>query len=131
MTTIYHNPACSTSRRVLAILRAAGAEPEVIDYLKTGWTRETLAGLLAAAGLTAAEALRRQRSAAQELGLLAPETSEAAIFDAMLAHPALVERPFVVTPKGTRLCRPVERLRALIALSGPIYDPQGALLLDD
>lgn len=106
--TIYHNPACGTSRNVLAILRAAGYEPTVIEYLKTGWTRAKLEKLLASAGLSAREALRTTKSPAKEMGLMEPGVSDLQILEAMVKEPVLVNRPIVVTPKGTKLCRPSE-----------------------
>lgn len=112
--TIYHNPNCGTSRNVVALVRAAGHEPHVIDYLKAGWTKSQLVELFAAAGLTAREALREKGSPAEELGLLAPGVGDDRILDAMLAQPILVNRPFVVTPKGTKLCRPSEAVRELM-----------------
>ncbi|MBE2277184.1 MAG: arsenate reductase (glutaredoxin) [Rhodobacteraceae bacterium] len=112
---IHHNPACSTSRKVLDIIRAAGIEPVVIDYLATGWTKPQLLGLFAAADLTPRMALRGRTAPAAELGLLDPKTSDEAILDAMVAHPALVERPIVCSPRGVRLCRPPETVLDLIA----------------
>lgn len=109
-----HNPDCGTSRNVLAILRACGLEPEVIPYLETGWTRPQLLLLFAAAGLTAREALRTTKSPAEALGLLDPSVPEDALLDAMLQHPVLVNRPFVATPLGTRLCRPSETVLTLL-----------------
>lgn len=111
--TIYHNPKCSTSRQVLEMIEASGAKPTIIEYLKTGWTKKQLKELFAAAGLTARQALRTKAAEAEELGLLDPKVSEAKLLDAMVAHPVLVERPFVVTAKGTRLCRPKERVNEL------------------
>ena len=112
---IHHNPKCGTSRKVLDAIRAAGHEPTVIEYLKEGWTRPQLLGLFAAAGLTPRDALRTNNSPAAELGLLDPKTSDEAILDAMVAHPALVERPIVCSPRGVRLCRPPETVLDLIA----------------
>lgn len=109
-----HNPDCGTSRNVLAIIRACGLEPEVIPYLDTGWTRPQLLMLLAAAGLSPREALRTTKSPAEALGLLDPAVSDEAILDAMLLHPVLVNRPFVTTPLGTRLCRPSETVLSLL-----------------
>jgi arsenate reductase len=111
---IHHNPDCSTSRNVLAIIEAAGETPVVIDYLTTGWTRPQLLGLFAAAGLTPRQALRETRSPAAELGLLAPGVSDDTLLDAMVAHPILVNRPIVCTPKGVRLCRPSELVLDLL-----------------
>ncbi|KMK64965.1 arsenate reductase (glutaredoxin) [Puniceibacterium sp. IMCC21224] len=105
---IYHNPDCGTSRRVLAILQAADAAPVVIEYLSAGWTRAQLLGLFAAADLTPRQALRVARSPAQEMGLTAPDVTDDALLAAMVAHPILVNRPIVCTPKGVRLCRPLE-----------------------
>lgn len=111
---IWHNPACSKSRAVLEILQQNGTAPEVIDYLSVGWTEGQLSAIFAAAGLTAAQALRVNGTRAQELGLTVPGTGEAAILAAMVRHPELVERPFVQTPKGTALCRPPDTVLALL-----------------
>jgi arsenate reductase (glutaredoxin) len=107
-TVIHHNPECGTSRNTLAIIRASGTEPVIIDYLKTGWTRSQLLALFAAAGLTPREAMRVGKSPADALGLTGAGVSDDAILDAMVAHPVLVNRPIVATPKGVRLCRPSE-----------------------
>ena len=112
--TIWHNPRCSTSRRVLEDLRAAGVEPEVVEYLQAGWTEEGLRALLAGAGLTARQALRAKEPLAKELGLTGEGVTEEALIAAMTAHPVLVERPFVRTAKGSALCRPAERLAGLL-----------------
>lgn len=112
--TIFHNPDCGTSRNVLAMIRASGREPTVVEYLKTGWTRPQLEGLLAAMRATPRQLLREKGTPAAELGLLDPAASDGAILEAMLAHPILVNRPIVVTPKGTRLCRPSEAVFALL-----------------
>ncbi|NMO00677.1 arsenate reductase (glutaredoxin) [Gordonia sp. TBRC 11910] len=106
--TIYHNPRCSTSRKTLDHLRASGIEPTVVKYLDEGWTREQLVTLFADAGLTAAQAARKREPLYKELNLA--EASEDEIIDAMLAHPVLVERPFVVTDKGARLARPLQNV---------------------
>ena len=116
---IYHNPACGTSRNVLAILREAGHEPVVIPYLETGWTRPQLLGLFAAAGLTPREALRTKGSPAAELGLLDEGVGDEALLEAMVAHPVLVNRPIVCTPRGVRLCRPAETVRDLLDTPPP------------
>lgn len=105
---VHHNPACGTSRNVLAIIEASGYTPVVIDYLATGWTRAQLLGLFAAAGLSPRDALRTTKSPAEELGLLDPDIGDEAILAAMVEHPVLVNRPIVCTPKGVRLCRPSE-----------------------
>ena len=108
MIVIHHNPACGTSRNVLAMIEASGETPVVIEYLKAGWTKPQLLGLFAAAGLTPRQALRQKGSPAAELGLLAEGVSDETILDAMVAHPVLVERPIVCSPKGVKLCRPSE-----------------------
>ena len=108
--TIFHNPACGTSRSVLQMIRDAGHEPEVVEYLKDGWTKDGLTALFAAAGLTPREALRTKADLASELGLLDPATPDARILAAMLDHPILVERPLVRTEKGVVLARPKERV---------------------
>ncbi|KPF73857.1 arsenate reductase [alpha proteobacterium AAP81b] len=112
--TFYHNPACGTSRNALAMVRAAGYAPEVIDYLKTGWTREQLDGLLAAMAAKPRAIMREKGTPAAELGLTDPAASDDAIVAAMVAHPILVNRPIVVTPLGTKLCRPSEAVLALL-----------------
>jgi arsenate reductase len=112
--TIWHNPACGTSRNTLAMIRASGEEPVVIEYLKTPPSRERLRELIAAAGLTVREALRRKGTPYEELGLDYPSLTDDQLLDAMLAHPILINRPFVVTPKGVRLCRPSERVLDLL-----------------
>ena len=104
--TIYHNPACGTSRNVLAMVRAAGYEPTVIEYLKAGWTRPQLAELLAAMGASPRDVLREKGTPAAELGLLDPGATDQQILAAMIEHPILVNRPIVVTPKGAKLSRP-------------------------
>jgi arsenate reductase (glutaredoxin) len=112
--TIYHNPKCSTSRQVLEMIEAAGHKPQVVEYLKAGWTKAQLKELFAAAGVTPREALRANAPEAEELGLLDEKVSAARIIDAMVTHPILVNRPFVVTPKGAKLCRPKESVRDLL-----------------
>lgn len=106
--TIYHNPRCGTSRNTLAMIRNSGEVPNVIEYLKTPPARETLLALIAAAGLGVRGIVRAKEALFTELGLDDPATSDAALIDAMLAHPILINRPIVVTPLGTRLCRPSE-----------------------
>ncbi len=112
MTTIYHNPRCSTSRNTLERLRAAGREPEIIEYLKTPPSRDQLAKLISDAGLTPREAVRGKEAVYTELGL--EKASDAQLLDAMAAHPILINRPFVVTEKGTRLGRPVEAVDEIL-----------------
>lgn len=111
---IFHNPKCTTSTNVVETIKAAGHKPTVIEYLKTGWTEPQLLALFAAANLTPREALRERAKEAEELGLLAAKVSDAKIVSAMIAHPVLVERPIVATPKGVRLCRPKEKVRELL-----------------
>jgi len=106
--TIYHNPACGTSRKTLAIIRQSGEEPEIIEYLKTPPSRERLVELIRAMGIKPRELLRRRGTPYDELGLDDPKWSDDAIIDFMVAHPVLINRPIVVTPKGVRLCRPPE-----------------------
>jgi len=129
---IHHNPDCGTSRNVLAILRATGEEPVVIEYLKQGWTRPQLLGLFAAAGLTPRTALRETKSPAAALGLLGPGVGDEALLAAMLEHPVLVNRPIVCSPLGVRLCRPSELVLDLLERlpSGPLYREDGAMILD-
>jgi arsenate reductase len=112
--TIYHNPDCGTSRNTLAMIRAAGYEPRVVEYLKTGWTRDLIEALLPDLGMTARDLMREKGTPAAELGLLDEGTTDAAIIDAMLTHPILVNRPIVATPLGVKLCRPSEVVLALL-----------------
>lgn len=112
--TIYHNPACGTSRTVLAALEEGGHRLRVVEYLKEGWTRPQLEALLAQMGVRPRDLLREKGSPAAELGLLDERVGDAALLDAMVAHPVLVNRPIVVTPKGTALVRPSERLGELL-----------------
>lgn len=112
--TIYHNPACSTSRQVVDMVRETGATPEVVEYLKTGWTEPLLRQLMVESGLTARELMRTRGDLPGELGLLEAGVSEDAILAAMVAHPVLVERPIVRGPRATVLARPKEMaLKAL------------------
>ena len=113
-TTIYHNPACGTSRTVLALLRASGIEPVVVEYLKTPPQRETLQTLVAALGGSARTVLRDKGDLYESLGLADPQWSDSQLVDFMLQHPALINRPIVVTPLGTRLCRPADTVRGLL-----------------
>lgn len=106
--TIYHNPACGTSRNVLSLIRNSGEEPTVIEYLKTPPDRETLQQLIAAMGIPVRDVLRQKGTPFDELGLADTQWSDAQLIDFMLQHPILINRPIVVTPLGTRLCRPSE-----------------------
>ncbi len=112
--TIYHNPNCGTSRNALAMIRAAGYAPLVVEYLKTGWTKPQLEALGAAMGLRPRDFVREKGTPAAELGLLAPDATDDMILSAMVDQPVLVNRPIVVTPKGTRLCRPSEMVFRLL-----------------
>ncbi len=123
-TVIHHNPACGTSRNVLAAIRATGTEPVVIDYLSTGWTRPQLLALFAAADLTPKTALRTHKTDAAERGL--PDADDETILDAMIADPVLVNRPIVCTPKGVALCRPSETVLPLLE-----NQPTAPLLKED
>jgi arsenate reductase (glutaredoxin) len=106
--TIYHNPACGTSRNTLAMIRQSGEEPVVIEYLKDPPSRERLVELLRAMGISARELLRQKGTPYDALGLSGPKWTEEELIDFMLEHPILINRPIVETPKGTRLCRPSE-----------------------
>ena len=106
--TIYHNPDCGTSRNTLAMIRQSGEEPKVIEYLRAPPTRARLLELIAAAGLTLRQAIRQKDTPYAQLGLDDATLSDEALLGAMQAHPILINRPFVVTPLGTRLCRPSE-----------------------
>lgn len=106
--TIYHNPACGTSRNTLALIRNSGVEPTVIHYLETPPSRETLMALIAAMEMPVRDLLRKNVSPFETLGLAEERFSDDQLIDAMLAHPILINRPIVVTPLGTRLCRPSE-----------------------
>lgn len=106
--TIYHNPACSTSRNVLALIRNSGEEPTIIEYLKTPPDRATLERLLTEMGTPVREVLRQKGTPYDELGLADAKWTDAQLIDFMLQHPILINRPIVMTPLGTRLCRPSE-----------------------
>ena len=112
--TIYHNPSCGTSRNTLAMIRQSGAEPEVIEYLKTPPSRARLVELIAAMGISSRALLREKGTPYAELGLADPKWSDDELIDAMLAHPILINRPIVATPKGVRLCRPSELVLELL-----------------
>ena len=114
--TIYHNPACGTSRNTLALIRNAGVEPQIIEYLKTPPDRATLVDLLTRAGMRPRELLREKEKRYAELGLGAAHWSDEQLIDQMLAHPILMNRPVVVTSRGVRLCRPPETVRDILPL---------------
>lgn len=130
--TIYHNPECGTSRNTLALIRNAGVEPEVIEYLKQPPSSELLAKLIADSGLTVRAAIRQKGTPYAELGLDAPGLTDAQLLEAMLAHPILINRPFVVTPNGSRLCRPSELVLDILALpqQGPFTKEDGEVVID-
>lgn len=112
--TIYHNPACGTSRNTLAMIRNSGVEPTIIEYLKTPPSRETLMDLIARMGVPVRDVLREKGTPYAELGLGDPALTDEALLDAMMAHPILINRPIVVTPLGVRLCRPSELVLDLL-----------------
>lgn len=114
MITIWHNPACGTSRNTLAMIRASGEDPVVIEYLRTPPDRARLTGLIAAMAITPRALLREKGTPYAELGLGDPALSDDALIDAMLAQPILINRPIVETPLGTRLCRPSELVLAIL-----------------
>ena len=130
--TIYHNPACGTSRNTLALIRNSGVEPRVIEYLKTPPDRATLQALIGSMGIPARDALREKGTPYAELGLDDPALSDEALIDAMLAHPVLIQRPIVVTPLGTKLCRPSEAVLDLLTSPqlGPFAKEDGEVVID-
>ena len=119
--TIYHNPACGTSRNTLAMIRASGLKPEVIEYLKTPPSREKLTDLIAQMGISPRDLLREKGTPYADLNLSDLTLSDAALVDAMLQHPILINRPIVVTAKGAKLCRPSELVLTL--LDNPNFGP--------
>jgi len=132
MTTIYHNPDCGTSRNTLAMIRQSGEEPEVIEYLKHPPTRERLIRLIREAGLTVRQALRLKDTPYDALGLADTSLSDDALLDAMMAHPVLINRPFVVAGKGVRLCRPSEMVLDILDNPdiGPFTKEDGEVVID-
>ena len=131
--TIYHNPECGTSRNTLAMIRQSGVEPEVIEYLVTPPARERLRWLIREAGLSVREAVREKGTPHAELGLGDPSLGDDALLDAMLAHPILINRPFVVTPLGVRLCRPSELVLDILENPdiGPFTKEDGDVVIDE
>ena len=128
---IYHNPQCGTSRNTLGLIRNAGIEPHIIEYLKCPPTRAMLVQLIARAGLTARALLREKGTPFRELGLDNPALSDGELVDAMMAHPILINRPIVVTPKGVRLCRPSELVVDLLPpQQGEFRKEDGELVID-
>ncbi len=129
---IYHNPACETSRNTLAMIRNAGIEPHIIEYLKCPPTRLLLAQLLKRAGLTVRQVLREKGTPFQDLGLNDLSLSDDALLDAIGAHPILINRPIVVTPQGVRLCRPSELVLDLLPPQhGPFIKENGERVIDE
>ncbi len=126
MTIIYHNPACGTSRNTLAMIRNSGEEPTIIEYLQHPPGREQLAGMIKDAGLSVREAMRQKGTPYAELGLDDTALTDGQLLDAMLAHPILINRPFVVAAKGTRLCRPSELVLDILA-----HPQQGSFAKED
>ena len=130
---IYHNPACGTSRNTLALIRAAGIEPRVVEYLATPPSRDELARMIADAGLTVRQAIREKGTPYAELGLDNRDLTDGQLLDAMLKEPILINRPFVVTPLGTRLARPSEAVLDILpdAFGGPFFKEDGEQVLDE
>ena len=130
--TIYHNPNCGTSRNVLSLIRNTGTEPQVIDYLKTPPSRATLLSLIAQLDVPVREMMRRKEKAYGDLALDDPAIGDDALIDAMLAHPILMNRPIVVTPLGTRLCRPSEAVLDILpqAQQGAFSKEDGEKVVD-
>ncbi|MGV7240277.1 arsenate reductase (glutaredoxin) [Caballeronia sp. M23-90] len=131
--TIYHNPECGTSRNTLAMIRNADIEPTVIEYLKTPPSREILTKLIEESGLSVREAIRQKGTPYADLGLDNPVLNDEQLIDAMLDHPILINRPFVVTPIGVRLCRPSEVLLDILpeALTKPFTKEDGEVVIDE
>lgn len=132
VVTIYHNPACGTSRNTLALIRNAGIEPRVVEYLKDPPDRETLGGLIAAMGVPVRDVLREKGTPYAELHLDDPSLGDDALIDAMLANPILIQRPIVVSPLGTRMCRPSEAVLDLLPSpqQGPFAKEDGEVVID-
>ena len=128
---IWHNPACGTSRNTLALIRNAGIEPVIVDYLHASLDRPQLAQAIAAAGLSVRDAIRSKQPEYMALGLADPALTDDALLDAMLANPVLIERPLVSTPMGVRMCRPSERvLEILPPCDTPFAKEDGEVVID-
>ncbi len=128
---IWHNPACGTSRNTLALIRHVGIEPQVIDYLHAPPSKQALAETIAAAGLTVRAAIREKGTPYLALGLDAPTLADDELLDAMLAHPILINRPFVITPIGVRLCRPSEVVLDILPFCDkPFAKEDGEVVID-
>ncbi|MGQ2967637.1 MAG: arsenate reductase (glutaredoxin) [Allorhizobium sp.] len=131
--TIYHNPACGTSRNTLDLIRHAGIEPTVIEYLKTPPSKEDLAKMIVDSGLSVREAIREKGTPYEELGLADPALTDTLLLDAMITHPILINRPLVVTEMGTRLCRPSEVVLDILpadAFTSAFVKEDGEAVLD-
>ena len=130
---IYHNPECGTSRNTLAMIRNAGIEPTIIEYLRHPPSRDELTSMIAAAGLTVRQALREKGTQFQELGLRDPGLSDEQLLDAMMAHPILINRPFVITSRGVRLCRPSEVVLDILPArqKGSFVKEDGEVVVDE
>lgn len=130
---IYHNTRCGTSRNTLALIRNAGLEPTIIDYLAAPPSKDDLKALIAAAGLTVREAIRQKEEAYRALGLDDPMLNDDALLDHMISNPVLINRPFVQTPLGTRLCRPSERVLDILPDShrGPFAKEDGEMVIGE
>jgi arsenate reductase len=133
MITIYHNPACGTSRNTLAMIRNSGAEPQIIEYLKNPPTREMLADLIRRMKIPVRALLREKGTPYHELGLSDPKFSDDQLLDAMIAHPVLINRPIVVTPLGAKLCRPSEAVLDILPnpQRGAFAKEDGEKVVDD
>ena len=131
--TIYHSPACGTSRNTLALIRNAGIEPEIIEYLKTPPGKDRLRALVDAMGIPPRELLRQKGTPYDELGLDDPKWSDEQLLDFMVAHPILMNRPIVVTPLGARLCRPSERVLDILSApqQGTFRKEDGERVIDE
>lgn len=129
--TIYHNPACGTSRNTLAMIRQSGEEPEVIEYLRTPPSREKLVELIAAMGISPRDLLRRKGTPYDELGLDDPKWTDGELIDFMIAHPILINRPIVITPLGAKLCRPSEAVLDILPNPdiGPFTKEDGEVVI--
>jgi arsenate reductase len=129
---IYHNPACGTSRNTLGLIRNAGIEPHIVEYLKTPPSRTMLKNLIARMGICARDVIREKGTPYADLGLANPQLTDEDLIDAMLAHPVLINRPIVVTPLGVKLCRPSEAvLDILPAQQAPFSKEDGQPVIDD
>jgi arsenate reductase len=130
---IYHNPACGTSRNTLAMIRQSGEEPEVIEYLKTPPARDRLVELIKAMGMAPRDILRHKGAPYPELGLDDPKLTDDQLIDSMIAHPILINRPIVVTPKGVKLCRPSEAVFEILPNPniGPFTKEDGEVIIND